>query len=289
MKSIYLTAAVGLLLVLVFGGIVLAFEEPEAYVDWEKGFIVVEGLGVPPEDAVGGRARLLAQRAARADAFRNAAEFIEGVNVTSTTTVDRFVVEDDIIRTSVEGLIEGGEFISIEYGEENICKVRLRVPLDRSEDSLTAFLERSAREEVEEKPKAERDMYQDIIDDREREEVGKEKYTGVIIDARGLGVESAFFPQIFDTDGHLLYGPTRVNGEPSDRSSLIAYSRSREMAEEMDRVGDNPYYLDALSVISGEGRRPVDIELDRESAGIFLEIDEVSGIVENRAVVMIID
>ena len=51
--------------------------------------------------------RLMAVRAAKADAFRQLVEIINGVHVNSETVVKDFVTESDVIKTKVEGLIKG--------------------------------------------------------------------------------------------------------------------------------------------------------------------------------------
>ncbi|MCK8826101.1 LPP20 family lipoprotein [Fuchsiella alkaliacetigena] len=268
----------------------------EGEIDWDEGVIIIEGFGAPPEDARGAQAQLLAQRAARADAYRNAAEFMEGVNVSSTTTVEEYVVTSDKIATEVEGLIEGAEVISVEYGPDDVCNLKLKVPL-AGEQGLTSFLEGTAKEdapahpdredEVTTHPEPDLEQYEE--EDIEIEEEPAEEYTGLIIDTRGLEVNTALYPQVFDSAGHLLYGPTTVDLDEPSTSSLVAYSRSQTEAEEMGRVGDNPLVVEATSVVSGEEREPVDVILDKESAQYFLEADGNSGIVDQQAVAFIID
>ena len=267
--------------------------EAEVDVDWDAGVIFVEGFGVPPEDADGDQARLLAQRAAKADAYRNAAEYLDGVNVTSRTKVEEYMVKDDVIETRVEGFIEGARVVTREF-EDDASRVEIALPLEKEEESLTGFFETNAREDVEEAPEADRDEYEEVIDEvieeEERERIDREEYTGVIIDTRGLNVETALYPQVFDTEGNLLYGPTTVGiEEPGSASTLVAYARSMEKAREMERVGDNPYILEATSVVDGVDQAPVDIVINEENSGRFLEMDDNTGIIDDRAVVFVID
>lgn len=274
--------------------------EAEGEVDWERGVIVVEGFGVPPEDVTRGQGRLLAQRAAKADAYRNAAAFIEGVQVDSETVVEDYMVEDDVIKTRVEGLVRGGEFISIEYGPENICEVRLEVPLMAQEgsDGLDSFLERPARDRGEEEAIDDIEQYlerddravdepiDEDITDRER----VSEYTGVIIDARGLNVEPALYPQVFDSEGYPLYGPNSVGPDnPSGVSSLVAYARDKSRAKEMDRLGGNPVVVDAVSVIERDAVKPTDVIVGSKAAEIINELKASNQLVEQRAVAILID
>ena len=58
----------------------------DAATDWNAGVIRATGMGVPTTGAVGAQARMLARRAAVADAYRQLLELTEGVQVDSETT-----------------------------------------------------------------------------------------------------------------------------------------------------------------------------------------------------------
>lgn len=62
-------------------------------------------------DRVSGRGKLMALRAARIDAYRNLAESIKGVRITSKTTVKDFVAESDEIRADFNGIVRGAQFV----------------------------------------------------------------------------------------------------------------------------------------------------------------------------------
>ena len=78
-------------------------------VNWSNGQIQAEGAGVAPEGQPPSRAKLFACRAAVVDAQRNLLESIKGVRVEGTTVVANMMVESDTIRTSVNGVLQGGQ------------------------------------------------------------------------------------------------------------------------------------------------------------------------------------
>ena len=65
------------------------------------------GIGFIPENVInGGQARRAAMRIAKQDALRQLIEIVNGVNVTSETTVSGAMF-DDVIKTQVQGAIRG--------------------------------------------------------------------------------------------------------------------------------------------------------------------------------------
>ncbi|MCK8823574.1 hypothetical protein [Fuchsiella alkaliacetigena] len=114
------------------------------------------------------------------------------------------------------------------------------------------------------------------------EEVATPQYTGVIIDTRGLEVSTALYPQVFDTQGNLLYGPTVVG--PEDSSSLVAYSRSLEKAKAMERAGSNPLLIEASSTVNN-----TDLILDSQTVEQLLKSNEKNEILDKKAVIFVID
>ncbi|MFB3894751.1 MAG: LPP20 family lipoprotein [bacterium] len=88
------------------------------------------GLGAPPPIRPGtppGQVRLLAERAAKADAYRNLLERVKGVRVEGETTVQDFVAKSDIVRTRVDGVLRGARVISSRVLPDKTYEVILEV------------------------------------------------------------------------------------------------------------------------------------------------------------------
>ena len=74
--------------------------------------------------------KLLAYRAARADAIRKLAERIRGLQITSQTTVSDFVTESDTINTAMTAFLNGMKEIGKpRYMEDGTCQVVMEVKL----------------------------------------------------------------------------------------------------------------------------------------------------------------
>jgi hypothetical protein len=99
-------------------------------VNWSAGQIQAEGAGVGRANAPPSTARLMACRAAVIDAQRNLLESIQGVRVEGATVVAQMMVESDIIKTSVDGLLRGARVVKREPQDDGSCLVQMTAPLD---------------------------------------------------------------------------------------------------------------------------------------------------------------
>jgi hypothetical protein len=86
------------------------------------------------------RGRLMAERAARADAMRKLAERIKGLRITSTTTVQDFVAESDEINTRVNTYIRGMKEVGRRYHkDELVVEVEMQIKLRQFYTSLKSW------------------------------------------------------------------------------------------------------------------------------------------------------
>jgi outer membrane protein FlgP len=92
--------------------------------------IRVTGFGAPPPLQPGvppGQVRLMAERAAKDDAYRNLLERVKGVRVEGETTVQDFVAQSDVVRTRVDGILRGARVISSRVMPDKTYEVVLEV------------------------------------------------------------------------------------------------------------------------------------------------------------------
>jgi hypothetical protein len=92
---------------------------------------------------------------------------------------------------------------------------------------------------------------------------GEAVHTGIIIDARGLAVQQALFPHIFDEAGHHLYTPAGVPVEIARQRGYMVYAVALDSPQIEVRVGKNPLVLRARRVAD---RRRVDLIMQQADA-----------------------
>lgn len=260
-----------------------------ASINWTKQDIEVVGYGalIVSPDKPYFQAKLMAREAAKTDAYRNLAEMLKGVYVTSETTVLNFITENDLVRKKVEMFIQGAEIIEekeIEGGgyavkvrlalsgpkEGNIASVLLPEVVKNDSEVLTTTIQFGSNYE-------EKATYQ----------VPKSTsaVTGVIIDARNLEVRPAMSPKIFSSDGKEVFGPRYIDPYINPDSTIVAYTRDLETARSLARVGENPVVINAIGI---SGTNQSDVVIAKADADFIGNINKLSGFLADGRVVIII-
>ncbi len=80
--------------------------------------------------------RLMAKRAAKADALRNLGEMIYGVKINSKTKVKDFITESDTIRARLATVIQGVREVDYVEKPDGTAEVTVEITLGRVEDIL---------------------------------------------------------------------------------------------------------------------------------------------------------
>lgn len=212
-----------------------------------QGLIEATGLGTVDAGKTANRvqARLLAKRAAVVDAQRNLLEMVEGVRVTSGTTVKDAQLQSDLIANRVKGLLQGAFTIDesiVEDGGEYLAEVKLGVCLDASLAQCRA------------RPTLSQIVYQTLDKPAEGEKFEAPTpvdtvpgITGLIVDATAVDFEPYFDVRLVTSQGKEVYGPGHfdvLSGE-----DWLHWARSVGSArDKTDLVGDNPLVVSAAGL-----------------------------------------
>jgi hypothetical protein len=90
------------------------------------------GSGIRPEEASSAaQARLLAERAAKVDAYRNLLEAAYGVLVTSSTSVRDLATHHDDVRTTLDGFIRGASLVEVRHLDDGSVEAEMEIRLNR--------------------------------------------------------------------------------------------------------------------------------------------------------------
>ncbi|HSB34185.1 MAG TPA: hypothetical protein VLG39_06995 [Nitrospirota bacterium] len=239
-------------------------------VDWTTGVITSVGIGAPPaQPANAAQARAMAERAAQVVAYRNLLEAVKGVRVDSTTTVENFMVTSDVIKTEVSGIIQGAMVMDKKYMSDG--SVEVTVGMKMSGALADALLPKD-------------------LGTRPSLPAGAassgQLYTGLIVDARGLGVRPAMAPKILNEDGKEIYGSAWISRDYAVREGMVGYLKDPAAAQSNPRVTDKPLLVKAVKV-SGDAH--VDAVISNADAAAIQSASQNLSMLEKCRVIILVD
>lgn len=202
--------------------------------------ITADGYGVLPTGIPIGRAKIMARRAAIVDAQRNLVETIQGTAVDSETTVNNFILTDDVVKTKVSGLIKGATVVDEELLEDNMYRVVMSVPMygvgSVAEIAYDAVIGNNQPQNI---PMADNAFIESYTP-------AENMYTGLVIDASGSELEKTFCPAIYDTNGRVIYGVNNVDKDYAISNGIVEYSNNINSLNA--RAGVKPIVIKIVSL-----------------------------------------
>jgi hypothetical protein len=232
-------------------------QDAQEGVDWTARTVTAKGIGAVNPNQPQGAARPGAIRAAQQLALRNALELVKGVPITSSTTVANAMTTDDNVRSKVEGFVRGFQFSPPRYMDDLTVEVTVQIPLDGVGDIVlpSSILPKSSVQawswggDGKGAPPA---------------ELHSSVYTGLVVDARGLGVLPALAPRILESDGRELYGAANVDRAWAAKYGTAGYAKTLDGARGLkDRIGENPAVVKA---VKAAGPSKTDLVISPEDA-----------------------
>ena len=110
-------------------------------------------------------------------------------------------------------------------------------------------------------------------------------YTGVVVDASGLGLEGTFSPLIYDESGRIIYGMRNIDKEYAISHGMVEYSND---TKNQIRAGSNPFMIKAVSVKGGVNSvNRVNVVVSMEDAEKILQLNSRYAVLDNKAVVFV--
>ena len=219
-------------------------------INYSEQAITAIGIGFVPRKAVNaGQARRMALRIAKQDAMRQLIEIVNGVTLTSETTMSGAMV-DDVINTKVQGFIRGARPVGQpKYLSDTSVEMEYSVPMSGISDIVLPPVTVPATTQAP-------NNNQPAAAANNTTQAGG--VTGIIIDARGLKARPAMAPRILDQNGNAIYGPGKYSRQYAVKNGVAGYSKTLETAQQDQRVVGNPIVVKGVGT-SGTNRTDITI------------------------------
>ena len=326
-------------------------------INWSQGVVSAKGSGAPPKGITNpAQARLMTERAAKADALRNLLETVKGVRVDSETTVENFTAKSDRVLTRVSGIVVGARVVNTRYLSDGGVEVTVEVnmtgellavmlqelpplslpampsppppqpipfpskpglgpppvqkpapppppppappkptaqetkvppppppqetkvqppPVTEPRGTPPPSIEPKAQTPTKAPAKAEENL-----------DLKKLDYTGLIIDARKLGLRPALVPKVMNEKGELVYSSQSVGQQDIVRMGLVGYAKDVNAAARNQRVTADPVVVTGLNAT---GEKKTDVVISNRDAQVILTTAPYTGYLKNGRVMVVYD
>jgi hypothetical protein len=252
-------------------------------VNWNKGSdseVLAVGIGRPDS-----RGLVLSREAAIMAAQRNLVGVINGLQIDSDTTMKEFLIEHDTVTRKISGILQGAQVVEEDTTSDGGYYVVMRVPL-YGKGSISAAV---MPEIIPDTPEPFEEVTETELNSSELQTLQTVTYTGVIVDASGLGLDTTFSPVIYDTNGRAIYGVKNLsNSKEIISHGMVSYSTSLQDNAACDRAGSNPLIVKAVEIRGGANSvNEVNCVVSVEDGDKILLANEKSHMLENCAVVFV--
>jgi hypothetical protein len=224
------------------------------------------------------------------------------VQVTGQTKVKNYVLENDTVETKVSALLQSPRVVSESSKPDGTAVVTMELPMygDRSVASVVVpEVMEAAREASNTSVRiAETAVVVPPIRPPKRPAptapvelplTGKNErgaFTSLIIDCRGLGIQGALSPKVYDTLGREVYGTMDIDIDEAIEYGIVAYPRSAADALKNKRAGRHPLVIKALRPLD---TARFDVVISEEDADRVREANRRDGFLKKLNVIFVVD
>ena len=224
----------------------------EGKVDWDGNIIQVTGVGSAPESVTRPDIKhQIARRTAMLDGYRNMLELVKGINIDSNTTISTLSTPgtsmySDTITSNINGVVRGARVISEKQNDDGSYSVTLAVKLFGPGSVASAVVQPNQPKAFPEPTKVQSSATEPT---KPVNDVSLNTVTGVIVDARGLGLKRCMSPRIYDTTGRLVYGDKFVSTDFVVKYGMASYQTAEKINSGlMTRAGERPLVIKAVEL-----------------------------------------
>jgi hypothetical protein len=241
-------------------------------INWSRGVVQAKGIGIPPTKLSGdSNARTEALTDAKLNASHEILKIIKELRINGTTVVGDYAIQEPAIMSKIENMVNNAKVVKKEYLTDGTVKIEMEVNL------RGGFAQLILPKEI--KPL-------DSIKLVTMNKTSTPVFTGLVVDAKGLGVKPVMVPKIIDENNQEVYGSAFVSREYAVQQGMSGYSRDLKESLKEKRVSDYPLVVKGLKT-SGPGHS--EIVISNADASKLRGISESLYFMKKCRVIIVID
>lgn len=263
-------------------------------VPMEQMYITAEGEGVAPDNITNSAQKIvLAKEAAYVEACAKLYAAAESVMVKSAKANNLAQIAISEASQNLEGVLKNVHVIKYEATSYGSYKCMVGMP-KYGENSFASAVFPTIKKYFQSvvAQKKEAVVGKDGVDKENVEKVItkviEENYSGIIVDGRGLGLETTMAPILMGENLEAVYGAVNVDIQRCVTVGMVEYAKNLEEAKKSSRAGKNPLIVKGMKAVGGvNSANPVNVILSNEDAKIVKQIGLNSDVLKNGMVVVV--
>ena len=243
-------------------------------VNWTTGNISAIGKASPKDNNE--TSYELVPGLARADANRKLMEILKQIKINPSLSVEDYASKNDIILAGIEKTA-GDAVISKQYYTS-----ALSVEIMIETSMFGGFLQLILPEEIRQISK----INPEILQKKDIGIITEPLFSGLIIDAKGLGVEPVLNPVIVSEQGHDIYSSAFISRDFAVQNGVCKYLCNMDQALKDKRIGNHPLIFKGLRK---EGKPNTAIVISMTDYHLLEKRTERHGFLKECRVIIVID
>jgi hypothetical protein len=241
-------------------------------INWSSGVVQAKGIGIPPTKMSGNSsARTTTLTDAKLNAFHAILKIIKELRINGNTVVGDYAIQEPAIMSKIENMVKNAKVVKKEYLTDGTVKIEMEVNLRGGFAQLIL-------------PKDIKPL--DSITLMTKNKTSSPVFTGLVVDAKGLGVRPVMVPRILDENNQEVYGPAFVSREYAVQQGMSGYARDLKEILKDQRVSVYPLVVKGLKT-SGPGHS--EIVISNADASKLRSISESLYFMKKCRVIIVVD
>lgn len=247
-------------------------QKAKGCINWSKGIVQAKGIGTLSKKLHGDvNDSSTALEDAKLGACLKIFEVVKGIRIDGTTVVGDYAAENKVIISKIEDIVKNAEVVKKEYFSDGTVEVTMEMNFKGGFAQLVLPGEIRPLESI--KPMSPVKNASSV-------------FTGLVVDARGLGSKPVMSPKILDETGEEVYGSAFVSREYAVQQGMSGYSKDLTAAKSNQRVAGNPLTVKGLRI---EGNGHSDIVISNADASRLRSASENLSFMKKCRVIIVVE
>jgi len=216
-------------------------------INWGGGKIAATGFSLPPKKTAGGQAVTAdALSAARQKAIETLARLTGGVRLSGGQTIAETMAKSPSIAEKIDEMVRSAPVVQQNFRSDGAAEIAIELSL------YGGFAQLILPEDIrhfEAIQSVQVDQKKTPPKDGGKVSVGTPPFGGLVIDARGLGVNPAMMFAVLDENGKPVYGSAYVSREYAVQWGMAAYLTQIPEGKAFSRVSPMPLVIKGLRAV----------------------------------------